>query len=43
MAATTASGSVLPGWGNVAMGFVGLGWTGWDIYQLVKNWNEEEE
>ena len=43
IATTAASGSVIPGWGNVAMGLIGIGLSGRDIYQLVKNWNEEEE
>tara|TARA_Y100000310_G_scaffold171605_1_gene171803 strand:- start:493 stop:1980 length:1488 start_codon:yes stop_codon:yes gene_type:complete len=40
---STASGTVIPGWGNIAMALVGTGLAGYDIYNLVKNYNEEEE
>ena len=38
-----AIGTAVPIWGNIAMGFVGANMTAWDIYQLVKTYNEEEE
>ena len=38
-----AIGTSVPFYGNIAMGLVGAGMTTWDIYQLIKNWNEEEE
>ena len=40
---STASGSIIPGWGNIAMALVGTGLAAYDIYNLVKNYNEEEE
>ena len=40
---TALAGSGVPLWGNIAMGLIGSGLASWDIYQLVKNWNEEEE
>ena len=43
IATTAASGSAIPGWGNIAMGLIGIGLSGRDIYQLVKSYNEEEE
>ena len=36
-------GTAVPVYGNIAMAFVGAGMTAWDIYQLVKTYNEEEE
>ena len=41
--ASTASGSIVPGWGNIAMALVGTGLAAYDIYNLVKSYNEEEE
>ena len=40
---STASGSIVPGWGNITMALVGIGLAGWDMYKLVQNYNEEEE
>ena len=38
-----AIGTTVPFYGNIAMAFVGASMTAWDIYQLVKSYNEEEE
>ena len=38
-----AVGTAVPFWGNIAMGLVGAGMTAWDIHQLIKSYNEEEE
>ena len=40
---STATGSMVPGWGNLVMAFVGTGLAANDIYNLVKDWDEEEE
>ena len=40
---STATGSMVPGWGNFVMAFVGTGLAANDIYNLVKDWDEEEE
>ena len=40
---STTAGSIVPGWGNIAMALVGSGLAAYDIYNLVKNYKEEEE
>jgi hypothetical protein len=35
------TGSAIPGWGNAAMALIGVGLSAQDIYNLVKEYNED--
>ena len=41
--ATQTAGSVVPVWGNVAMGVVGAGLVAKDVYDFIQSYEEEEE